>query len=73
MENKKCKDCVSFDEEPVKGWGSCYNDEIFQDASDPARTKPTEKTLFRYMDSERYGADFQVHENFGCVGFKKNE
>jgi len=33
--------------------------------------KPTEKTLFRYSDAEQYFARFEVHENFGCVGFKK--
>lgn len=67
----KCKDCKFFDKQPVKGWGDCNNDELFQDASDFIFVKPTEKTLFRYADKETIGASFQVHENFGCVGFKR--
>ena len=67
----RCKNCKYFDGNPADAWGYCNNEEIFQDASDFIIIKPTEKTLFRYMDSEQYGASFEVHENFGCVGFRK--
>jgi len=67
------KDCGFFDKNPVKDWGDCNNEEIFQDASDFLFIKPTKKTLFRYADSEQYGASFQVHKNFGCIGFKKKK
>lgn len=73
----RCKDCEFFSTKPrwrgdhlFENWGSCNNEGIFQDASN-VTLEPTEKTLFRFMDSEEYEASFQVHENFGCVGFKK--
>jgi len=70
----KCKDCEFFsygdsdDERIVAPWGNCKS-EIFQDISE--RNITSDDVLFKYSDCENYMAYFHVHENFGCVGFKK--
>ena len=67
-----CKDCVSWtpekDEYDPDGFGNCSND-CFTYGSISEDVTPS--TLFLYIDSEAYGANFSTHKNFGCVAFKR--
>lgn len=46
-------------------FGRCTSD-IFKYVGD---TGPNSKSRFIYCDAECYGATFQTHADFGCVGF----
>lgn len=75
----KCKDCEFFNRNYKESawrasiwterWSVCDNKEIFQDDSQGDANK---KALFKISDAEGYTAYFIIHENFGCIGFKKN-
>lgn len=62
-----CKNCKFF--KPTKNcWGNC-DSKIFQDVS--TSFEHADGALFEYADFEGYQAEFEVHENFGCVGFEQ--
>lgn len=74
----RCKDCKFFDRDyKISAWRAsmwdegfsiCNNSEIFQDNSQGEANK---KALFKISDAEGYAANFIVHKDFGCIGFKK--
>lgn len=81
--SSRCRDCHYWERETVKKsslyslWGFC-NSEIFvynswgwhgNDIPSPIPAN----ARFIYADHEGDDATFKVHEDFGCVGFKKKE
>ena len=73
-----CKNCEFFNRNYkesawrasiwMEGWSVCDNEEIFQDDSQGDANK---KALFKLFDGEGYAANFRIHNNFGCIGFKE--
>lgn len=74
---EKCKTCEFFNADPehwpspLKEWGDCKNEDVFQDASDFPFVESSNKVLFKYSADIEGSASFEVHENFGCVAHKK--
>lgn len=64
---EKCKNCKHYSVDDIyPQFGLCDNP-IFEEVCGI----PRKETLFLYWDNEGYSAGFRVHENFGCIGFKK--
>ena len=71
----KCKDCKFFKLTTKIKLGECGSN-IFQYNGNTFKFDQeliSDGALFLYRDYEGCDAEFLVHEDFGCIGFKKKE
>jgi len=68
---KICKNCKFFKKDSIyEGLGKCRHPKLKYTCWPENIDKEEKKNMLIYCDSEMYGAELYVGEEFGCIHFK---